>query len=103
MIGHLRNTALLLCTQRSSRHKDCKISGLIFDSIIILEIQLQTVFYLGYSKRSTASVQAPTLGKRILLADKDNHVLYHVTSQIWQLLQHGMGSCIGKASGRQVF
>ena len=22
----------------------------------------------------------------------DNHVLYHVASQIWQLLEHGMGS-----------
>ena len=56
----------------------------MFDSIIILEIQLQTVFYLGFSKGSTASVQAPTLEKRILLADKsDNHVSYHVTSQIW--------------------
>ena len=92
MVGHLRNTALLLCMQRSNRHKNCKISGLMFDSRIILEIQLQTVFHPGYSKRSTASVQAPTLGKRTLLADKDSHVLYHVTSQIWQLLQHGMGS-----------
>ena len=41
------------------------------------------------------------LGKRILLADKsaDNHVLYHIASQIWQLLQHygfisiGQGQC----------
>ena len=65
----------------------------MFDSIIILEIQLQTVFYPGFSKRNTTSVQAPILGKRILLADKsDNHVLYHIASQIWQLLQHGMGS-----------
>ena len=86
MVRHLRNMALLLCTQLSSRHKNCRIGGLMFDSIIILEIQLQTVFYPGFSKRSTASVQAPTLGKRILLGDK------HVTSQIWQLLQHGMGS-----------
>ena len=70
----------------------------MFDSIIILKIQLQTVFYLGFSKRSTASVQAPTLGTGILLAVKsDNHD--HVTSQIWQLLQHGM-DIIGKASGR---
>ena len=64
--------------------------------------QLQTVFYPGFSKRNTTSVQAPVLGKRILLADKsDNHVLYHIASQIWQLLQHGMGSqALGKASGR---
>ena len=41
-------------------------------------------------ERNTSSVQAPVLGKRILLADKsDNHVLYHITSQVWQ---HGMGS-----------
>ena len=42
---------------------------------------------------NTTSVQAPVLGKRILLADKsDNHVLYHIAGQIWQLLQHDMGS-----------
>ena len=93
MLGHLQNVALLLRVQRSSRHKNCRIGGLMFDNNYILEIQLQTVFYLGFSKRNTTSVQAPILGKRILLADKsDNHVLYHVASQIWQLLQHGMGS-----------
>ena len=61
----------------------------------MLKIQLQT------SKNITSdSVQAPILGKRILLADKsDNHVLYHIASQIWQLLQHygfisiGQGQC----------
>ena len=66
----------------------------MFDSII-LEIQLQTVFYQGFSKRNTCttSVQASILGKRVLLADKsDNHILHHIASQIWQLLQHGMGS-----------
>ena len=63
----------------------------------MLEIQLQTVFYLGFSKRNITSVQAPVLGKRILLADKPgNHVLYRVGSQIWQLLQHGMGSYVGQ-------
>ena len=30
----------------------------------LLENQLQTVFYLGYSKRTITSVQAPILGKR---------------------------------------
>ena len=80
------------CTQKSSRHKNCRIGGLMFDSMIILEIQFQTVFYPGFSKRNTASVKAPSLEKRIPLADKsDNHALYHITSQIWQLLQHGMG------------
>ena len=49
-----------------------------------LEIQLQTVFYPGFSKRN---IQAPILGKKILLADKsDNNALYCVASQIWQLL-----------------
>ena len=48
--------------------------------INILEIQLQTVFYPGFS--NITSVQAPILGKKILLADKyDNHVLYHTASQ----------------------
>ena len=90
MLGHLRNVALSLRAQRSSRHKNCRIGGLMFNSIY-LKIQLQTVFYPGFSKRNTTSV--PILGKRTLLADKsDNHVLYHIASQIWQLLQHGMGS-----------
>ena len=45
------------------------------------------------ARGNTSSVQAPILGKRILLGDKsDNHVLYRIASQIWQLLQHGMGS-----------
>ena len=56
------------------------------------EIQLQTVVYPGYSKRNIASVQAPVLRKKNLLTDKsDNHVLYHVASQIWQPLQFSMG------------
>ena len=49
------------------------------------------------------SVQAPVLGKKILLADKcDNHVLYHIAGQIWQLVQHGMGSWARPVEG-QVF
>ena len=31
MLGHLRN-ALLLCAQRSTRHKNCRIGGLRFDN-----------------------------------------------------------------------
>ena len=88
MLEHLRNIVLLLCTQRSSRHKNCKIGGLN-----VLKIQLQTVFHPGYSQRNITSVQALILRKKKLLVDKcDNHVLYRATSQIWQLLQHGMGS-----------
>ena len=56
-------------------------------------MQLQTVFYPGFSKRNITSVQAPVLRKEILLVDKcNNHVLYHVASQIWQPLQNCMGS-----------
>ena len=44
MVRHLRNFALLLYAQRSSRHKNCRIGGLMFDSII-LEVQLYTVSY----------------------------------------------------------
>ena len=96
MVGHLRNVALLLHEQRSSRHKNFRIGG------YILKIQLQTVFYLGFSKRNITSVQAPILGKRILQADKsDNHAIYHISSQNWQLLQDGMCSqALGKASGK---
>ena len=72
MVG---NVAFLLHAQRSSR---------------IGEIQLQTVFYLGFSKRNITSVQAPILGKRILQVT--SLIIYHIASQIWQLLQHGMGS-----------
>ena len=67
--------------------------------INIPEIQLQTVFYLGYSKRNITSVQAPVLGKNVLLADKsDNHVLYSrwsnfVTAAAW----YGL---VCKANGR---
>ena len=38
--------------------------------INILEIQLQTVFYPGYSKRNITSVQVTVLGKNNLLSDK---------------------------------
>ena len=32
ILGHLRNVALLLRAQRSSRHKNCRIGGLMFDN-----------------------------------------------------------------------
>ena len=35
MLGHLRNVALLLHVQRSSRHKKCRIDGLKFDNIYL--------------------------------------------------------------------
>ena len=89
MVGHLKNVALLLHTQRSRRRKNCKIGGLMFDGIYLKLNSRQS----STRERNTSSVQAPVLGKRILLADKsDNHVLYHITSQVWQMLQHGMGS-----------
>ena len=94
MLGHLRNIALLLRAQRSSRHKNCRTGGLIY----ILEIQLQTVFYPGFSKRNTTSVQAPILGKRILPADKsDNRVLYHIIGN-WYSIEwaHRQGKWKGK-------
>ena len=65
----------------------------------ILEIQLQTVFYPGFSKLNIISVQAPILRKEILFGDKcdDNHV---AASQIWQLLLHAWHGLVGKANGR---
>ena len=32
MVGHLRNTALALCAQRSSRHMNFRMGGLMLDS-----------------------------------------------------------------------
>ena len=55
----------------------------MFDIINVLEIQLQTVFYPGYSKRNIRSVQAAVLRKTNLLTDKsDNNVLYRIASQV---------------------
>ena len=68
--------------------QNCRIGGLMFDSI-----------YLKFNSKQSSTRD---LAKEILhlfkhlsseKADKsDNHVLYHIASQIWQLLQHGMGS-----------
>ena len=33
MVGHLTNVALLLRAKRSTRHNNCRIGGLKFDSI----------------------------------------------------------------------
>ena len=72
--------------------------------INILEIQLQTVFYPGYSKRNITSVQAPVLGKKNVLADKsDNNVLYRIAGQIWQPLQYGMARPINGRATTIVF
>ena len=63
-----------------------------------LEIQLQTVFYLEFSKQNNTLVQASILQEKILLVDKcDNH---RVTSQIWQLLHAACYGPVGKANGR---
>ena len=32
ILGHLRNVSFLLRAQRSSRHKNCRIGGLMFDN-----------------------------------------------------------------------
>ena len=50
----------MLHTQMSNRHKNCRIGGLMFD----LEIQLQTAFYLGFSKRNITSVQTLTYRRK---------------------------------------
>ena len=50
-----------------------------------------------HSKQNITSVQAPVLGKKILLVDKsDNHVLSHQPN--YAMLQHDMG-LLGKAKG----
>ena len=64
----------------------------MFD-INILEIRLQTVFYPGCSKRNITSVQAPVLKRtNLLVNESNNHILYRITSQIWQPLEYGMAS-----------
>ena len=56
---------------------------------------------MSLAKYNITSVQAPILGKNILLVDKSaNCVLYHIARQIWQMLQHGIYGLIGKANGR---
>ena len=74
MVGHLRNIALVLRAQRSSRHMNFRMGGLMFDSKF-------------NSKQSSTQDLAKEilhlfkhiLGKRILLADKsDDYVLYHI-------------------------
>ena len=87
MLGHL-NVALLLRAQRSSRHKNCRIVWLMFNSIFNSKRSSTWDYQKKYYICSSTYPR-----KRVLLAEKsDNHVLYHIASQIWQLLQHGMGS-----------
>ena len=71
MVGHLRNTALVLLAQRSSRHMNFRMGGLMFDSIMV-------GFYPGFSKRNTISVQTPILRKGSLADKSDDYVLYHI-------------------------
>ena len=61
MLGHLRNVALLLCMQRSSRHKNCRIGGLMFDSI-----------YLKFNSKQSSTWD---LAKEIL------HLFKHLSSE----------------------
>ena len=42
-----KNVSVLLRAQRSSRHKNCRMGGLIIN---VHEIRLQTVFYPGFSQ-----------------------------------------------------
>ena len=95
MVRHLRNDALLLHMQRSSMQRssryNCRIGGLMFDNVCLKFNSKQSSTW----DLAKEILQAPILRNRILLAGKsDNHdiVLYHIASQVWQLLQHGMGS-----------
>ena len=53
---------------------------------------------MGYYIRSST-----VLGKQILADKSDNHVLCCVTSQIWQPLQHGMGSWARPMGEQQLY
>ena len=65
-------------------------------------VQLQSVFYSGFSKWNITPVQTSPLGKILLAEKSDNRVLYHVASQIWQLLQHGMGLYAKPKEGQEL-
>ena len=90
MLGHLRNVALLLRAQRSSRHKNFRISWLMFNNQHISSTWNSTLnsLYPGFSKQNVCSSTYPR--KEILLADKCDN--YLVTSKIRQLL-------VSKANG----
>ena len=61
MVGHLRNVALLLLAQKSSRHKNFRIGGLMFDSI-----------YLKFNSKQSSTWD---LAKEIL------HLFKHLSSE----------------------
>ena len=72
MVGHLRNTALVLRPQRSSRHMNFRMGGLMFDSKFNSK-QSSTAKEILHLFKHLSS------GKRILLADEsDDYVLYHI-------------------------
>ena len=64
MVGHLRNVALLLHTQRSRRHKNCRIGGLMFNSI-----------YLKFNSKESKQPSTLDLAKEIL------HLFKHLSSE----------------------
>ena len=99
MVGHLRNVALLLRAQRSRRHKNYRIGGLMFDSIYLTPNSLlprdlaKEILHLFKHLSSEIGFYQQTSLLIMHYTDKSaNHVLYHIPTQIWQLLQHSMGS-----------
>ena len=70
--------------------QNCRIGGLMFDSILYLKFNSKQSSTRDLAKEILYICSSIYPRKRVLLADKS--VLYHIASQIWQLLQHGMGS-----------
>ena len=94
MLGHLRNVALLLRALRSSRHKKCRINN----NNNCNSKQSST---RDLANRILHLFKHLSSEKKILLVDKcDNHVLYCIASQIWHLLQHGIGCRQGQWKGK---
>ena len=89
MLGHLRNVALLLRVQRSSRHKNCRIGGLMFDNI-----------YLKFNSKQSSTRD---LAKEIL------HLFKHLSSEKGLIIMYNMslakfGNCCSMVwAHRQVF
>ena len=91
MLRHLRN-GLLFCTQRFSRRKNCRIDRLIFDDQYTRNLTSNNLLHRIQQNEMLHLFKHLFLEKNILLLDKSaNHVIYCVASQIWQLLQRGMG------------
>ena len=85
MVGHLRKTALVLCAQRSSRHINFRMGGLMFDSKFnskqssTQDLAKEILHLFKHLQILHLFKHAPILGKRILLADKcDDCVLHHI-------------------------